>query len=64
MLENPKCPRCSKTGEDLTLVGRQDRHETTQPDGRRLSTLYAYQCQCGITFTHTLWDERAANAFK
>jgi hypothetical protein len=64
MLENPKCPRCGKTGADLSLVGRQDRSETYQADTRRLSTLFAYQCQCGMTFTHTLWEERAANNWK
>jgi hypothetical protein len=64
MLENPKCPRCGKTGEDLTLVGKQDRSGIFQSDAPRLSTLYAYQCEYGMTFTHTLWDERAANNWK
>ena len=64
MLENPKCPRCGKTAADLTLVGKQDRGGTLQADARRLSTLFAYQCQCGMTFTHTLWDERAVNSYQ
>lgn len=41
MLENPKCPRCGKTGADLALVGRQDRGGARQSDTSRLSTLYA-----------------------
>jgi hypothetical protein len=62
MPETPKCPRCGKAGPDLTLVGKQDRGGDAHGDGPRLSTLYAYQCQCGMTFTHTLWDERAVNS--
>jgi hypothetical protein len=60
ILENPKCPRCGKTGKDLTLVGKQDRSTMASMDGARLPPLYAYQCQCGMTFTLTLWEERAA----
>ena len=61
MLENPKCPRCGKTGADLTLVGRRDRGQSSSSDTPRVSTLYAYQCQCGTTFTHSLWEEKAAD---
>ena len=62
MLSAPKCPRCGKNGADLTLVGKQDRGGIFQADAPRLSLLYAYQCQCGMTFTHALWEERAANS--
>jgi hypothetical protein len=61
MLENPKCPRCGKEGRELTLIGSQARGDTFQADARRATTLYAYQCSCGMTFTHALWDERAIN---
>jgi hypothetical protein len=63
MLEYPKCPRCGKTGTELTLVGKQDRNESFPGRAPQLAMLFAYQCPCGITFTHTLWDERAANSF-
>ena len=63
MLEYPKCPHCGKTGEELTLVGKQDRSESYQTGISRLAMLFAYQCQCGLTFTHTLWDVRAVNSF-
>jgi hypothetical protein len=64
MLENPMCPRCGKTGKELTLVGRQDSSGIFQAGSPRSSALYAYQCQCGMTFTHKLWDERAADKWK
>jgi len=62
MPHGPTCPRCGKDGADLTLVGKQDRSGTVQEGGLRLSLLYAYQCQCGMTFTSALWEERAANS--
>ena len=64
MLEKPKCPRCRKVGADLTLVGRQEGDGARQANGALASTLYAYQCQCGATFTHRLWDERAVNSLR
>lgn len=62
VLEYPRCPRCGESGAKVTLVGKQDRGGVVQDDGRRLGMLYAYQCQCGLTFTHALWDERTANS--
>jgi hypothetical protein len=64
MLEQPQCPKCGKSGSELTLVGREDRSDRSHMDDRQVATRYAYQCQCGYTFTHSLWDERALNAFK
>ena len=64
MLEKPTCPRCGKTGQELTLVGRQDSSGIFQAHSPPSSALYAYQCQCGLTFTHKLWDEQAANKWQ
>jgi len=64
MLEKPACPRCGKAGPELTLVGRQDSSGIFQAHSPPSSALYAYQCQCGLTFTHKLWDDQAANKWQ
>lgn len=64
MTQQPACPRCGKTGSELTLVGRQDSSGIFQAHSPPSSALYAYQCHCGMTFTHKLWDEQAANKWQ
>ncbi|HEY2892976.1 MAG TPA: hypothetical protein VGJ16_02140 [Pirellulales bacterium] len=58
--KSPQCPRCAS--KNLTLCGRSVEYAPEQWPGqplkqREVATM-AYQCECGMAFTHTVPSQR------